>query len=157
MARKYGVFRDDGRSERAIFIIDKHGIIRYIDMHDIDHQPDNDLLREVLREIDPQIKNAEVKAITDLANPPIPDTGIVLFCTPWCPDCRKARKWLKDRNLEFVEIDITKSAQAAQKVMGWANGNRTTPTFYIDGQIIVDWDEAGLQKTLLEKRYLREI
>ena len=45
VAKKYGVFiEEEGKSERAIFIIDKEGIIRYIDIHDIDEQPDNDVL-----------------------------------------------------------------------------------------------------------------
>ncbi|MEA3471312.1 MAG: redoxin domain-containing protein [Thermodesulfobacteriota bacterium] len=33
-ASKYGVLRSDGTAERAIFIIDKKGIIRYIDVHE---------------------------------------------------------------------------------------------------------------------------
>lgn len=156
VARKYGVFRDDGRSERAIFIVDNQGIIRYIDIHDIDQQPDNDQLRQVLNEIDPNVEGQKVNKSVAPATLQIPDAGIVLFCTPWCHDCRKARKWLKDRNLEFVEIDITKNTQGAEKVMGWAGGNRTTPTFDIDGWIIVDWDEAELQKALQENGYLRE-
>lgn len=41
VSEKYGVFRaDGGMSERAIFIIDKQGIVRYIDVHDIGEQPD---------------------------------------------------------------------------------------------------------------------
>jgi peroxiredoxin (alkyl hydroperoxide reductase subunit C) len=39
VAEKYGVLRSDGTSERAIFIIDKKGIIRYIDVHDINERP----------------------------------------------------------------------------------------------------------------------
>jgi peroxiredoxin (alkyl hydroperoxide reductase subunit C) len=35
----YGILRSDGTSERAIFIIDKEGIIRYIDVHDINKRP----------------------------------------------------------------------------------------------------------------------
>ena len=35
----YGVLRSDGTSERAIFVIDKEGIIRYIDVHDINKRP----------------------------------------------------------------------------------------------------------------------
>ena len=35
VASKYGVLRSNGVSERALFIIDKKGIIRYIDVHDI--------------------------------------------------------------------------------------------------------------------------
>jgi peroxiredoxin (alkyl hydroperoxide reductase subunit C) len=39
VAKKYGVLRSDGVSERASFIIDKKGIIRYIDVHDINKRP----------------------------------------------------------------------------------------------------------------------
>ncbi len=39
VAKKYGVLRSDGTSERALFVIDKKGIIRYIDVHDINKRP----------------------------------------------------------------------------------------------------------------------
>ena len=39
VAARYGVLRSDGVSERAIFVIDKKGIIRYIDVHDINERP----------------------------------------------------------------------------------------------------------------------
>ncbi len=48
VADRYGVLRSDGVSERAIFIIDKDGIIRYIDVHDINKRPHlEDLVREL--------------------------------------------------------------------------------------------------------------
>jgi len=34
------VLRSDGTSERAIFIIDKQGVIRFIDVSDINLRPD---------------------------------------------------------------------------------------------------------------------
>jgi len=39
VAATYGVLRSDGVSERAIFVIDKKGAIRYIDVHDINERP----------------------------------------------------------------------------------------------------------------------
>ena len=39
VAKKFGVLRSDGVSERALFVIDKKGIIRYIDVHDINERP----------------------------------------------------------------------------------------------------------------------
>ena len=48
VADKYGVLRSDGVTERSIFIIDKDGIIRYIDVHDINERPHlEDLVREL--------------------------------------------------------------------------------------------------------------
>ncbi|WP_031480336.1 peroxiredoxin [Maridesulfovibrio frigidus] len=40
VAQQYGILRPEGVTERAIFIIDKKGIIRYIDVHDINTRPD---------------------------------------------------------------------------------------------------------------------
>ena len=47
-AAKFGVLRSDGVAERALFVIDKKGIIRYIDIHDINKRPPLDtLVREL--------------------------------------------------------------------------------------------------------------
>lgn len=48
VAEKYGVLRSSGVSERALFVIDKKGIIRSIDVHDINKRPPfEDLVREL--------------------------------------------------------------------------------------------------------------
>ena len=48
VAKKYGVLRSNGVSERALFIIDKKGIVRYIDVHDINKRPPlEDLVNEL--------------------------------------------------------------------------------------------------------------
>jgi peroxiredoxin len=39
VAKRYGVLRSNGTSERALFIIDKKRITRYIDVHDINKRP----------------------------------------------------------------------------------------------------------------------
>ncbi len=48
VAAKYGVLRSEGVSERALFVIDKKGIIRYIDVHDINERPPLDDLAKAL-------------------------------------------------------------------------------------------------------------
>jgi peroxiredoxin len=49
VARKYGVLRAEGFTERALFVIDKQGKIIYKDVHKIDEQPDNEEIFKVLR------------------------------------------------------------------------------------------------------------
>jgi peroxiredoxin len=44
VAETYGVLRSDGTSERALFVIDKKGVIRYIDVHDINKRPSLEIL-----------------------------------------------------------------------------------------------------------------
>jgi peroxiredoxin len=49
VAAGFGVLRTDGMAERALFIIDKKGIIRYIDVHDINQRP---RLEELVKELE---------------------------------------------------------------------------------------------------------
>jgi len=51
VAKKYGVKRKEGFSERAIFVLDRYGFIRYIDIHDIDDRPKNKVLFAELRKV----------------------------------------------------------------------------------------------------------
>lgn len=51
VAQRYGVLRSDGVSERALFVIDKAGILRYIDVHDINKRPDLDALIGALADL----------------------------------------------------------------------------------------------------------
>ncbi len=40
VAAAFGILRSTGESERSIFLIDKQGVLRYIDVHDINSRPD---------------------------------------------------------------------------------------------------------------------
>jgi glutaredoxin len=137
VAEKYGVFRDDGRSERAIFVIDKEGIVRYIDIHDIDDQPDNDEVLAELRRIDPEA--AARAAAAEPEEEALPTGGVLMFCTSWCPACRRARRFLDERGVEYTEIDINKVPESRPRLRELTGGTLTTPTFDINGEIIVDY------------------
>ncbi len=148
LAQKYDVLRSDGKSERALFIIDKWGVIRYIDIHDIDLQPENEVLFAELRRIDPLAAASEPKSEKPMVSASLPQSGVVMYCTSWCPGCRRARLWFNERGIKFTEIDINAVAGAAEQVMKWNNGNRTTPTFFVDGDVFPNFDEQKLVAAL---------
>ena len=52
VADRYGVLRSDGVSERAIFVIDKKGIIRYIGVGDINKRPRLEILVKELERLE---------------------------------------------------------------------------------------------------------
>jgi peroxiredoxin/glutaredoxin len=153
VAQAYGVLRSDGKAERALFIIDKEGIIRYIDIHDFDKQPDNEVLLAELRRIDPQAAAREPRIDKPVASSPLPKGGVVMYCTSWCPSCRRARQWFEEKGIPYTEVNINTVAGAAEQVMKWNNGNRTTPTFDIEGDVFANFDERKLLE-LLEKHSL---
>jgi glutaredoxin len=115
-------------------------------VHDKDDQPDNWELFRVLTEMEP-----EAAAAWEAAQPegkPAPTADVVLYCTSWCPGCRRARAYLEENHIEYVDVDITSDRAAAERVRGWADGNEKTPTFDIKGTIIVDFDRAKLDQVL---------
>ena len=51
VAQAYGVLRKQGFTERATFIVDKQGLIRFKHIYEFDELPDNAELFEALHEI----------------------------------------------------------------------------------------------------------
>ena len=148
VAKEYGVFiKEGGITERAIFVLDKEGIIRYIDVHDIDEQPDNEVLLNELKKI---IPDAEQKMSHLFKEQPKPEGDVVLYCTPWCPDCRRAREWLKNHEIEYSEVDISVNLNAARQVRSWGAGFQITPAFEINGEVVLDYDESKLAQMLVK-------
>ena len=144
VAKDYGVFRKEGTTERAIFVIDKDGILQYIDIHDIGEQPSNDVLFTELERVTGQ------KMSTPVGAAPLPEGDVLMYCTSWCPDCKRARAWLKAHNLSVVEIDIDKNLAAAKHLKELANNNLSTPTFeFKDGTVIVNFDEKKLSARMM--------
>jgi peroxiredoxin (alkyl hydroperoxide reductase subunit C) len=54
VAKKYGVLRSSGVSERALFVIDKKGILRYINVNDINKRPSLEDLVNALEKLQKQ-------------------------------------------------------------------------------------------------------
>ena len=151
VAQMYGVLRPDGKSERTIFVIDRQGIIRYVDVHDIDQQPENDELFRVLTEMDPTTA-AAYKRIRSAADSSVePDAEVVMYCTPWCQDCPDARQYFNQHDIPYVGVDISRDRAAAARVRAWAGGAETTPTIKIHGQVIVTFDQARVEAALKKK------
>ncbi len=146
VAKMYGVLRPEGYSERATIIIDKEGKVRYAIVHPIDQQPDVESLFNVLMNLEPYGSSTLPKINTTIISKD--DADVILYCTPWCPTCLRARNYLKEHGIRYIEIDISKDREAARRLRNWANGNETTPTFDIKGHIIIDYDEQKLAEVL---------
>ena len=52
VAKTYGVLRSNGTAERALFIIDKEGVIRFIQVSDVNKKPDPSVCAVELRKLE---------------------------------------------------------------------------------------------------------
>jgi glutaredoxin len=59
---------------------------------------------------------------------------LTMYTTPWCPDCRRAKTFLRERGVEFREVDIEKDPSAEEVVLKANDGRRKVPTMEIGGR-----------------------
>jgi len=72
---------------------------------------------------------------------------IVMYTTAWCPDCRRAKFFMKRNKIDFLEIDVNEDKMAAEFVMELNNGNRSVPTIiFPDGSRMVEPKESELKE-----------
>jgi len=59
---------------------------------------------------------------------------ITIYTTTWCGDCRSATRFLKERRVEYREVNIDEDDDAEQLVLKVNNGKRKVPTIEIAGR-----------------------
>ena len=57
--------------------------------------------------------------------------SITMYSAGWCPDCRRVKNFLKERGVEFREVDIDKDEESEELVLRVNNGRRKVPTLKI--------------------------
>jgi mycoredoxin len=59
---------------------------------------------------------------------------ITMYSTTWCPDCWRAKSFLKARGVAFREVDIEKDASGEEIVIKANDGKRKVPTLEVAGR-----------------------
>lgn len=153
VAESYGVLRAEGYSERAIFLIDPTGVIRYIDIHTIDDAPDPQVLLHQIEPLGTVSGRGGVGPVAGGAHAPAPPgvdpDALLVYCTPWCPDCMRARRWLQAQNIPYVEVDVSVDSAARAHAAALNEGRLHTPTFECRGRVVVDFTDEALVRDLL--------
>ena len=76
---------------------------------------------------------------------------IVIYTTPWCRDCKAAKRFLEERGIAYEEVDIEQRPEAAEIVMRLNDGMRKVPTLDLEG-IIVSGDKFNAARFEKELR-----
>ncbi len=71
-----------------------------------------------------------------------------MYGADWCPDCRRAKAFLKDQKIDFDYIDVDLDEEATKKVERINNGKRIIPTLIINGQSYTNPDNGKLSAVL---------
>jgi glutaredoxin-like YruB-family protein len=72
---------------------------------------------------------------------------IIVYSTPTCPHCKRAKQFLEDRGIPFQAVDVA-GDKAARDEMIRKSGQMAVPVIEIDGVMTVGFDEVALKKHL---------
>ena len=73
--------------------------------------------------------------------------NVVVYSTPTCPFCVRAKQYLKDNNIQFADIDVSENEEKAQEMIK-KSGQMGVPVIEIDGQFIVGFDKEKIKESL---------
>jgi glutaredoxin len=59
---------------------------------------------------------------------------ITMYSTAWCPDCRRAKTFLKERGVDFREVNIEEDPSGEEIVIKANCGKRKVPTLEVGGR-----------------------
>lgn len=72
---------------------------------------------------------------------------IKIYSTPTCVYCKTLKEYLSENNFQFEDIDISKDEKKLQKMIK-DSGQMGVPVLDIDGEIVVSFDKAKIDKLL---------
>jgi len=70
-----------------------------------------------------------------------------VFSTQMCPYCVTLKEFLKQRNIEFEDIDVTEDEKAREEMIQ-KSGQMGVPVVEIDGEIVVGFDKERICELL---------
>jgi glutaredoxin-like YruB-family protein len=73
--------------------------------------------------------------------------NVLIYTTPTCPHCTTLKNHLKNHNIKFREIDVSKDAAEAQKMVQ-KSGQQGVPQANIGGQMIVGFNKSKINELL---------
>ena len=66
---------------------------------------------------------------------------IEIYTTPFCGFCHAAKRLLTSKGASFAETDVSGDPEKRAEMMQRANGGRTVPQIFIDGQHVGGCDD----------------
>ena len=72
---------------------------------------------------------------------------VIIYTTPTCVHCRRAKAFFKAHNVPYQEKDVASNETALHEMLH-KSGQLGVPVIDIEGEIIVGFDESALNELL---------
>lgn len=75
------------------------------------------------------------------------DKKVKVYSTPTCPYCDMAKQFLRENNVKFEAVDVSKDREAAAEMIE-ATGQMGVPVIMVGDKHIVGFDREAIKKAL---------
>ena len=75
---------------------------------------------------------------------------VIVYSTPSCPYCSRAKEYLTRRGVQFTDYDVSKD-QARAKEMFMKTNQGAVPVLQINGRIVIGFDRQLIDDALARK------
>ncbi len=75
---------------------------------------------------------------------------VIVYSTPTCPYCIRAKQFLMDNKIEFINYDVSVDTHKAEEMVQKSE-QMGVPVIDVDGQIVIGFDKERLKQLLLIK------
>ena len=72
---------------------------------------------------------------------------VVVYSTDRCPYCVIAKEFLKEKGVEFEEINVEQNPEKAQEMIE-KSGQMGVPVIEIDGKIIIGFNKKEIEEAI---------
>lgn len=72
---------------------------------------------------------------------------VKVYSTPTCPYCKMTKAYLKEKKIEFEDIDVSANQEKAHEMIE-KSGQMGVPVIEIDGKIITGFDKEKIEEAL---------
>ena len=72
---------------------------------------------------------------------------VKIYSTPTCVYCKTLKEYLSNHKIEFLNIDVSKDKKELEKMIK-DSGQMAVPVIDIDGEVIIGFDKAKIDKLL---------
>ena len=79
----------------------------------------------------------------------VSEDGVLVYGTAWCGDCRRVKKMLERRGIDYAWVDVEERKGARDEMLRLNGGDRRVPTLlFPDGSVLVGSTNTELNAKL---------